>query len=78
MLVSEQFDLDAMKLTSRQREKLTNLLDEFLDIFSLGHEDLGRTGIVKHRFDTGAHPPIKQAPRQVQNAPTGDGTPTCR
>jgi len=63
--VSQQFDLDTMNLTSLQKNKLANLLDEFSDIFSAGPEDLGRTGIVKHQIDTGNHPPIKQAPRHV-------------
>ena len=63
--VSEQFDLDTMNLTSLQKNKLANLLDEFSDIFSAGPEDFGRTGIVKHQIDTGNHPPIKQAPRRV-------------
>lgn len=64
-LASKQFDLDTMNLTSTQKNNLTNLLDEFSDIFSSGPEDLGRTGIVKHHIDTGSHPPIKQPPRRV-------------
>ena len=64
-LVSEQFDLDTMNLSSPQRKELASLLDEFTDIFSSGPADLGRTGIVQHRIDTGDHPPIKQAPRRV-------------
>ena len=64
-LASEQFDLDAMNLNSAQRKGLASLLDEFTDIFSSGPSDLGRTGIVQHRIDTGDHPPIKQAPRRI-------------
>ena len=64
-MVSEQFDLDTMDLSSPQKSKLANLLDEFSDIFSSGPEDIGRTGIVKHQIDTGNHPPIKQPPRRV-------------
>ena len=64
-LVSEQFDLDTMNLSNPQRKELASLLDEFTDIFSSGPADLGRTGIVQHRIDTGDHPPIKQAPRRV-------------
>ena len=64
-LVSEQFDLDTLNLSSPQRKELASLLDEFTDIFSSGPADLGRTGIVQHRIDTGDHPPIKQAPRRV-------------
>ena len=64
-LASEQFDLDAMNLNSAQRKGLASLLNEFTDIFSSGPSDLGRTGIVQHRIDTGDHPPIKQAPRRI-------------
>ena len=64
-LVSDQFNLDTLNLTSPQKEKLANLLDEFSDIFSSGPADLGRTDIVKHQIDTGSHSPIKQAPRRV-------------
>ena len=65
LLVSGQFDLDAMNLSKPQRKELASLLDEFTDIFSSGPADLGRTSIVQHCIDTGDHPPIKQAPRRV-------------
>ena len=64
-LASEQFSLDAMNLSSSQRKGLANLLDEFTGIFSSGPSNLGRTGIVQHRINTGAHPPIKQTPRRL-------------
>ena len=54
-----------MNLNSAQRKGLASLLNEFTDIFSSGPSDLGRTGIVQHRIDTGDHPPIKQAPRRI-------------
>jgi len=53
-----------MNLTSLQKNKLANLLDEFSNI-SVGQEDLGCTGIVKHQRDIGNHSPIKQALRHV-------------
>jgi len=56
------FNLDTMNLSSPQRHKLANLLN---DIFSSGSADLGRTGIVQQPINTGDHPPIKQAPRRV-------------
>ena len=64
-LVSEQFDLDAMNLSSPERKELASPLDEFTDIFSSGLADLGRTGVVQHFIDTGDRRPIKQAPRRV-------------
>ena len=39
-LVSEQFDLDNVNLSSPQRKELASLLDEFRDIFSSGLADL--------------------------------------
>ena len=51
-LVSEQFDLDGMNLSSPLRKEL----DSLLDVFSSGPADLGRTGIVHHRVDAGDHP----------------------
>ena len=63
--VSQQFNLDAMNLSSPQRQELAKLLDEFRDIFSSDPADLGWTGIVQQCIDTGDHPPIKQAPRRV-------------
>ena len=53
--VSSKFDLDSLDLTSGQRTKLS----------IVEYADMGRTGMVKHRFDTGDSPPIKQAPRRV-------------
>ena len=36
--------------------QLQSLLSEYRDIFALTPEELGRTGLVKHRIDTGDHP----------------------
>ena len=63
--VFSKFDLDSLDLTSGQRTKVSMLLDEYADMFSSGPADLGRTGMVKHRIDTGDSPPIKQAQRRV-------------
>lgn len=63
--VTDQFDVDGMDLNTEEKTKLADLLNDFRDIFSTGPEDIGRTGKVKHRIDTGEHPPIKQAPRRV-------------
>ena len=55
-LVSEQFDLDALNPSSPQRRELASLLGEFNDVPSSGPADLGRTGVIQHRIDTGDHP----------------------
>lgn len=53
------------KLSERELQQAKRLLLDFNDIFSKGDHDLGRTGLVKHRIDTGDAPPIKQRPRRL-------------
>ena len=55
-------------LTQPQRVKMEDTLREFADVFSKGDHDLGRTGLVKHRIDTGNAHPIKHAPRRIPPA----------
>ena len=44
------------------------LLIEYQDVFSTGDGDIGKTGVVKHRINTGNAPPIKQKPRRLAPA----------
>ena len=53
-LVSEQFHLDTINLSSPQNKELVSLLDEFTDISPSGPADLGWTGVVQHCIDTGS------------------------
>ena len=46
-------DLSSTNLTEEQKVQLQSLLSEYRDIFALTPEELGRTGLVKHRIDTG-------------------------
>ena len=55
-------------LDKTQVTQLESLLCNYADVFSTGDGDLGRTGLVKHRIDTGGHPPIKHAPRRIAPA----------
>lgn len=52
-------------LTRTQRERASNLLVNYLDLFSKGDNDIGRTSLVKHTINTGDEIPIRQRPRQV-------------
>jgi hypothetical protein len=36
---------------------------EYQDVFSKDKNDLGRTGLIKHKIDVGTNAPIKQPPR---------------
>ena len=64
-------DLTGTPLTEVQQAQLRSLVAEYRDIFALSPEELGRTGLVKHRIDTGDHPPIKQRPYRVSDTQRG-------
>lgn len=55
----------ATGLTNDQQHQLHNLLLEFQDIFSRGPHDLGRTGVTKHKINTGDAPSVRQHPRRL-------------
>ena len=52
-------------LTDDQQHQLCNRLLEFQDIFSRGLHDLGRTGVTKHKINTGDASPVRQHPRRL-------------
>ena len=51
--------------TEADRERFAEFLITYQGAFAVSAEDLGRTGKVRHRIDTGAHPPIRQPPRRL-------------
>ncbi len=55
----------ADNLTLRQWEELAATIYEFRDVFSSGPTDMGRTGLVKHKIDTGDQRPIQLPPRRL-------------
>ena len=52
-------NIDSTKLTVDQKAKLDKLLGDYDDIFAYTPDQLGRCSLVKHRIDTGDHPPIR-------------------
>lgn len=54
--------LDSSILSSDEKEKLTSLINDNIDIFSSGLHDIGRTKVVKHEIDTGNSKPIRGRP----------------
>ena len=53
-------------LGSEQRGEVAVVLPEFADVFSaFDDDDLGKTGIVRHRIDTGGAQPIRQRSRRM-------------
>lgn len=57
--------LSGCQLNSGDRRVAEKLLDDFVDVFALREDDHGRTGLVKHRIDTGEASPIRQPPRRL-------------
>ncbi|XP_014677616.1 PREDICTED: uncharacterized protein K02A2.6-like [Priapulus caudatus] len=51
-------------LSRRERCEVSSLLQEYAGLFTAPGEQLGHTEMVKHRIDTGAYYPTKQAPRR--------------
>lgn len=52
-------------LEDERAEKLKSTLLSFDDVFALEDGELGCTGMVTHKIETGDHPPIKQYPRRI-------------
>ncbi len=64
-------DFTGSTLTEEQKTQLRSLVSEYQDIFALSSDELGRTGLVRHRIETGDSPPIKQRPYRVSEAQRG-------
>lgn len=62
---SKLFDFTQCTLNHNQMNELKTLINEYSDIMSRSEDDLGRTGVVKHKIDTGSARPIKQPPRRL-------------
>lgn len=69
----QQLYTDSVKqLNTRQQRQVGNLLNEFSDIFATDKNDIGRTHLTKHVIDTGDEQPVKQRPRRIPRAHTGE------
>ncbi len=55
----------AENLSQSQAAKLAECLQENADVFAMSPNDVGRTGLVKHKINTGTSRPIKQRPRRL-------------
>ena len=65
------FQLDRAAISPEQQSTLENLLLSHANIFALDNSELGCTGVVKHRIDTGESPPIYQSARRIPFALRG-------
>ena len=59
------WERSSCKLTLLQKQELLKFLQKYAGVFATSSTDLGRTGIVKHRIDTGDARPIRQRPRRL-------------
>ena len=57
--------LEQHQLEQHQLEQLQQLVEEYHEVFALAEDEMGCTDVVKHKIDTGDHPPIKQYPRRT-------------
>jgi hypothetical protein len=55
-------DLTNSDLNSDEKQKLSELLNSYRDVFANTSAEIGRSHITKMHIDTGDHSPIKQAP----------------
>ena len=51
-----------------QRKQIIDLVCNYQDVFADEQESLGHTSTIRHKIDTGAAKPIKQAPRRLPQA----------
>lgn len=52
-------------LNEPQAKQVRNLLGNYRMLFAASDKDLGTTNIIRHKINTGNHPPIKQPPRRT-------------
>ena len=59
------FERSSRYLDDNQKLRLKAFLCEYKDVFATSDHDLGRTGLIKHKIDTGNNAPIKLPPRRL-------------
>ena len=63
--LTDLFNRTVVGMDSSQRKEVAKLLCKYGDVFSSSDNDIGRTGIIKHKIPTGNTVPIKERPRRV-------------
>ena len=58
----------AANLSKKQLREARELIKNHSQLFALDEDPLGKTGVVKHKIDTGDARPIKQPPRRIPPA----------
>ena len=70
--LQELYDDTCTTLSPDERLIVKQLLIDFSDIFSTSDDDLGLTHLTEHTINTGNATPVKQAPRRVPLAYSGE------
>lgn len=63
--LEQLYERGSQDLCSTEQETLREFLKSNRDVFSCKDEALGRTGLVKHKIDTGNATPIRQYPKRL-------------
>lgn len=68
----EMLKKTANYLKRKPKREAHTLLYDYTNLFTKSDSDLGRTGIVRHKIDTGTNRPVKIPPRRVLTHLTKD------
>ena len=63
--LNDLFDRTVVGMGHVQRKEIAKLLNKYSEVFSKSDDDIGRSGIIKHRIPTGNDQPIKDRRRKV-------------
>ena len=63
--LTDLWNRSSIHLNQEEKQKLTNLLIKYQDVFSRSADDLGRTDRILHRVNTGTAAPIRQHARRL-------------
>ncbi|MCG8076676.1 MAG: reverse transcriptase family protein [Candidatus Thiodiazotropha taylori] len=63
--LKDLYDRTITGMNNEQRQEVAQLLCKYSNVFSESDDDIGRTGIIKHKIPTGMNRPIKQQPRRI-------------
>ena len=57
--------VEKLELEEKEKAQLSDLIEDFEDVFALNPSELGRTNVVEHTINTGESVPLKQPARRI-------------
>ena len=63
--IQELLAIEELAIEIDERSQLTELIEEFQDVFVLSPAELGHTNVVERTIDTGDSAPLRQPPRRI-------------